>query len=135
MSPIIFHVFTGGHDISVYFVNDSKLAEPGVLQRRKLYPACLPSILHKDECGIFAGWRAPANIREFYPENDDLYIFRNISETVDSYRQKQLILRHIGVKNATCKDPQWMNTNTFYPEVYFSNEGKYKDGLALHVLS
>jgi hypothetical protein len=129
MAPIILQVFTGGHDISVYFVNDSKLAEPGVLQRRKLYPACLPSILHKEKRGIFAGWQDPANIGEFYPENNALFL-----ETVDSFRQQNLILRHIGVKNVTCRDPQWMNTNTFYPEGYSSNVGRYKDGPAIQVL-
>ena len=93
-------------------VNNSKLAEPGVLQRRKLYPACLPSILHKDENGILAGWRDPAGLGEYYPEN-----LNGGAETVDNYRKQELILKHIGVKNSTCKDPQWMKSNTFYPQV------------------
>ena len=59
--------FVGGHDISVYFVNDTKLTKPGALERGKLYPACLPSILHKDDRGIFADWRDPADLGEFYP--------------------------------------------------------------------
>ena len=104
---------SGGHDLAVYYVNDSKLAEPGVLQRRKLYPACLPSILHKNQRAIFAGWKDPADLGEYYPEN---FQQSNVSKTVDSYREQQLILRHLGLVNTTCKDPQWMNPNTFYPE-------------------
>ena len=104
--------FAGGHDIGIYFVDDTKLAKPGVLQRRKLYPACLPSILHKDRDGrgILAGWSNPYNIGQYYPEN-----YEQNTQTVDKYRQQELILKHIGVRNATCRDPQWMNTNTFYP--------------------
>ena len=102
---------TGGHDISVYYINDTKLATPGTLERRKLYPACLPSVLHKDDRGIFAAWKDPADLGEYYPEND-IY---SLNSSVDAYRQEQLILRHIGVRNITCQDPQWMNSNTYYP--------------------
>lgn len=103
----------GGHDIAVYYVNDSKLHEPGVIKRRKLYPACLPSILPKDQNGIFAGWRDPSDLGEYYEENvlADLQL-----NTVDQYRGEQLILRHVGLKNTTCKDPEWMKTDTFYPK-------------------
>ena len=82
-----------------------------MLERGKLYPACLPSILHKDDRGIFAGWRDPADLGEYYPEND---LF-NLNSSLDVYRQEELILRHIGVRNTTCKDPEWMNSNTYYP--------------------
>ena len=96
----------------MYNVNDSKLSQPGVLQRRKLYPACLPSILHKSNDGLFAGWRDPADLGEYYSENSP----GDLINTVDQYREEQLILRHIRVKNTTCKDPKWMMTDTYYPK-------------------
>ena len=105
-------IITGGFDVSIYFVNDSKLSEPGVLQRRKLYPACLPSILHKNNDGLFAGWRDPIDMGRYYKENFHLEAIK----TVDQYREEQLVLRHIRVKNITCKDPEWMKTNTYYPK-------------------
>lgn len=100
------------HDISVHSVIDSKLSQPGILRRRKLYPACLPSILHKSKDGLFAGWREPADLGEFYIENapDDLI------NTVDQHREKELILRRTRVKNTTCKDPEWMKMDTYYPK-------------------
>ena len=48
----------------------------------------------------------------YYKENFRLEAI----ETVDQYREEQLILRHIRVKNITCKDPEWMKTNTYYPK-------------------
>ena len=94
-------------------MNDSKLHVPGVLKRHKLYPACLPSILPKSQGGIFAGWRDPSDLGEYYTENSPI---NNTLETVDSYREEELILRHIGLMNTTCEDPDWMKTNTFYPK-------------------
>ena len=45
----------GGYDISTYKVDDTPLQEEGVVAPSKVYPACLPSKLHKSDHGIFAG--------------------------------------------------------------------------------
>ena len=82
------------------------------MKRGQLWPACLPSILHKGDRGILAGWKDPLNLGYYYQENDpDINTY-----TVDRYRTEQLILKHVGVQNTTCRDPEWMGSNTFYPE-------------------
>ena len=45
----------GGHDISIYKVNEEPLRKPGAIKKGKLYPACLPSRAHKSIRGIFSG--------------------------------------------------------------------------------
>ena len=45
----------GGHDIAIFFVDEAPLRKPGVVQKGKLYPACLPSKANKGVKGIFAG--------------------------------------------------------------------------------
>ena len=45
----------GGFDIATYNVNDTPLLQEGVVAHGKVYPACLPSKLHKSNRGIFAG--------------------------------------------------------------------------------
>ena len=45
----------GGHDISVYMVDEGPLRKPGAIKKGKLYPACLPSRAHKSVRGLFAG--------------------------------------------------------------------------------
>ena len=45
----------GGFDIATYTVNDTLLHQEGVVAPGKVYPACLPSKLHKSSRGIFAG--------------------------------------------------------------------------------
>ena len=108
---------SGGDDIAVYFVNDSRLSEPGVLQRGKLYPACLPARLHKNQRGILAGWNDPSNLGNYYSERPE-FVENNFQPnfTVDTYRERETILKHIRLDNTSCKDPQWMNSNSFYPE-------------------
>ena len=82
------------------------------MKRGQLWPACLPSILHKGDRGILAGWADPDNLGKYYPENRPL----NSKLTVNDYRTRNLILKHVGVQNTTCRDPEWMGSNTFYPE-------------------
>ena len=102
----------GGNDIAVYFVNDSKLKQPGVINKEKLYPACLPSKVHKNNRGILAGWKEPNNIGYWYPENG----VQSENLKVEHYREQETILKHVRLDNTTCKDPDWMESNTFYPK-------------------
>ena len=62
---------------------------------------------HK-KCCSFKGWRDPLDLGALY----DYPIF---NVTVDSYRT-QNILRHIEIENVTCKDPEWMGSDSFYPK-------------------
>ena len=45
----------GGGDLAVYYVDEEPPRKPGAVQKGKLYPACLPSKLHKSQIGLFAG--------------------------------------------------------------------------------
>ena len=63
---------------------------------------------------FFAGWVDPTDLGAFFNENvgeDDPFA----SLTVDQYRT-DYILRHIAIENVTCQDPEWMQSDTFYPK-------------------
>ena len=90
-----------GHDISVYHVNDDKLR----LRKGVLWPACLPRLDFKDsDPSFFVGWKDQEPIHKL---DDDV--------EVSSITDNDYLPRRVQVKNVTCKDPEWMKSNTFYP--------------------
>ena len=100
-----------GHDISVYHVNDTELqnmVEPG-----SIYPACLPrptsSEYDKTKPVILAAWRDPK------PKYFSEIRSRRRNENALSYKSQNLLLRHARFIEANCTDPEWMNSNTYYP--------------------
>ena len=98
-----------GYDIAVYWVDETKLKEDGVLKEGVLFPACLP--INEDisigQRGIFASWKDPIPLYVYYGLDFD--------RTVDRYRNDELVLRHTRMDIVECKDPDWMESNTFYP--------------------
>ena len=99
-----------GYDISVYHVDDTELrAEPGVI-----YPACLPRPSSLDPYNktnpiILAAWRDPKP--KYFCETRN----RRRNEDAFRYKNQNLLLRHARFTEASCKDPDWMNSNTYYP--------------------
>ena len=90
-----------GHDISVYHVNDDKLR----LEEGKLWPACLPRLEFKDsDPAFFAGWKDQEPIHKLASD-----------VKVSSITQNDYFPRRVQVKNVSCSDPSWMDSNTFYP--------------------
>jgi len=98
----------GGHDLSVYFVDDKPLRN-GAVQKGKLYPACLPSKTQKNQRGIFSGWRDPIELGAFFKGG-----VLGLDIKLDEWR-KEFVLNHIAIENVTCKDPPWMGSDSFYP--------------------
>ena len=90
-----------GYDISVYHVNDDNLR----LEEGVLWPACLPRLQPEDsDLTFFNGWKDQEPIHKL---DDDVKV---VSITRNDY-----VPRRVQVKNVTCKDPEWMKSNTFYP--------------------
>ena len=78
----------GGYDISVYFVDDTKLKEDGVVKEGVIYPVCLPTDgeISQGKKGIFASWKDPAPLYVYYSFDFD--------RSVQRYRNDELVLRH-----------------------------------------
>ena len=98
-----------GWDLAVYHVDDSRLKGVG----DTVLPACLPdqSLLAVDTTGIFVSWKDPR----------PLYIEYNLDfdRTVKRYRTYELLLSHTRMDIVPCRDPQWMDSDTFYPRGAF----------------
>ena len=83
------------------------------MQRGVLWPACLPSTIHKGTRGIFAGWSAPLDLAAYYGNQQRNY--NALFYTVAQYMQENFILHHIEVEKVQCNDPSWMKSNSPYP--------------------
>ena len=92
-----------GADISVYIVDDRKLATR--LNLSSLWPACLPHSKEDSQIlgnqGILAGWKAPTSLDK--------------SRNIEYFVNDNLLLREALLEGAPCADPAWMNSNTYYP--------------------
>ena len=106
---------TNGADISVYFVDDSPLKLDGVIDKKKIYPACLPTRAHLNKRGILAGWADPLEFGIFYPENSPGGS-STAEENINEYREKHLIMKHVELEVGECKDPEWMGSNSYHPK-------------------
>ena len=99
-----------GFDIAVYHVNDTLLhVNDTLVHPSMIYPACLPRQKQSDYLGsqaIFPAWRDPKP--KYFSET-------NQQESAFEYRLKNLLLRQVQLEEADCKDPLWMNSNTYYP--------------------
>ena len=96
-----------GYDISVYHVDDADF----FLEEEKVWPACLPKLdsALKNEGSdrtkdFFAGWMDP---EPSYRSRDSLTVEKQISN--------YFLPRETQVEKVKCADPQWMNSNTYYP--------------------
>jgi len=90
-----------GNDISVYVVDDSEFK----LVKGVIWPACLPKESYPPEnLGILAGWQ----------DRTAVYLYEGSSIT--DYRLSNFHPRQMQVEEIICRDPAWMNTNTFYPQ-------------------
>lgn len=96
-----------GSDIAVYHVEDSPLKfddGSSKLREKGLYPACLPKEQYSTGRGIFSGWLDP---EPYYRQTGDI--------NLETYRQNYLFARQVLVEEVPCRDPPWMNSNTYYP--------------------
>ena len=100
----------GGYDIAVYHVDDSKLRKKGVVKQGKIYPACLPSLDTSTSEGRFASWKDPTPLNVYYESSYKYPV------TVEKYRRDQLLMKHTRLDRGVCKDPSWMDSNTYYPK-------------------
>ena len=90
-----------GYDISVYHVDDRNLR----LEEGKLWPACLPRLNLNDlDQAFFAGWK---DQEPLYALDDDV--------KVSAITDNDYLPRRVQVRRMTCKDPDWMKSETFYP--------------------
>ena len=90
-----------GYDISVYHVDDRNLR----LEEGKLWPACLPRFNLDDlDQAFFAGWK---DQEPLYALDEDV----KVSAITDS----DYLPRRVQVQRMDCKDPEWMESDTFYP--------------------
>ena len=90
-----------GYDISVYHVDDRNLR----LEEGKLWPACLPRFNLDDlDQAFFAGWK---DQEPLYAIDGDV----KVSAITDS----DYLPRRVQVQRMDCKDPEWMESDTFYP--------------------
>ena len=113
--------FAGG-DIVVYHISaESKEKAKRGMKQGNLSPACLPEKNYESEMGIFAGWL------------DQEPFYRLSTSNIETYEREYQTLRTVQVRIITdylepftcsglllsggedCKDPEWMNTTTFYP--------------------
>lgn len=94
----------------MYHVNDTRLApEKGQINPGKIYPACLPRPDPSDYLGtqaILPAWRDPKP--KYFSESDQ-------EESAVEYRLKNLLIRQVQLEEDDCKDPNWMDSNTYYP--------------------
>ena len=95
----------GGHDISVYIVNDTQLK----LDPDFIWPACLPQqkedLYFAGKRGILSGWIAPL----------PTYFYTNPYYTLRDYVTTNLRQREALYEQVKCTDPDWMKSNTPYP--------------------
>ena len=70
-----------------------------------IWPACLPKDEYPPENGgIFAGWQAAT----------DSFLYSK--DTIAEYRSQFLYSRQVQVEEVPCRDPEWMMSNTYYPQ-------------------
>ena len=93
-----------GGDIAVFKVDEKPIWKKG-LERKKLYPACLPRPSYSYSRSIIAGWRDPEPTYRRTDRRDD---------SVAAYRDEQH-LQHSRMVEVNCSDPIWMRSNTAYP--------------------
>ena len=109
-----------GGDIAVYKLTlESKTRARKCMERGTLSPACLPEKSYSDQRGIFAGWL----------DQEPFYRVSNLN--IQDYDTQYLKIRQLVVRpnvlfnlhnmcpqveKIDCKDPDWMNTNTFFPK-------------------
>ena len=91
-----------GYDISVYHVDDRNLR----LEEGKLWPACLPRFNLDDlDQAFFAGWK----------DQEPLYALDG-DVKVSAITDNDYLPRRVQVfRRVPCKDPEWMESDTFYP--------------------
>ena len=89
-----------GYDISVYHVDDKNLR----LEKGKLWPACLPRFLDDLDQAFFAGWK----------DQEPLYAIDG-DVKVSAITDNDYLPRRVQVQRMNCKDPEWMESDTFYP--------------------
>ena len=113
----------------MYEVDDRPLQEcvnktTGLLNPGKIYPVCLPRSKDSDyysSKGILAGWRNPLpsyiNEGSFSKSKDPI-----------KYRRDNVLQRQVQLEQVECKDPAWMESNTYYPQGsrYFLTSIRYK---------
>ena len=114
-----------GGDIAVYHISaESKEKAKRGMKQGNLSPACLPEKNYESDMGIFAGWL------------DQEPFYRPSTSNIETYEREYQTLRTVQVRIITdylepftcsccifcyqvekteCKDPEWMNTTTFYP--------------------
>jgi len=91
-----------GNDISVYKVQDSNFR----MTKGVVWPACLPKETYDPEFrGIIAGWQ----------DSEPAYLFSE-GTTLAGFRFSNFFQRQVQVEEVICRDPAWMNTNTYYPQ-------------------
>jgi hypothetical protein len=95
-----------GYDISVYIVDDSKLA--GRMNTSAMWPACLPRFTDTDHLpgnrGILAGWADP------------LPTYLGKGNNLETYANNYLVTREgLFEQQPACSDPAWMQSRTYYP--------------------
>ena len=94
-----------GHDISVYIVDDSKLAQR--MNTTSIWPACLPTAdkaYVPGNRGILAGWSEP------------LPTYLGAGTNLQDYANQYLVGREALFEGQpACADPAWMKSNTYYP--------------------
>ena len=107
-----------GGDIAVYKITpESKKRAKKRMKDGTLTPACLPQKSYTRKRGIFAGWL------------DQEPFFRVSTNNLKGYERAYLKIRQVEVglkfilhnladqvENVRCKDPDWMQTNTFFPK-------------------
>lgn len=94
----------GGHDISVYIVDDSKLK----MHPSSIWPACLPKaedLYLQGSRGILAGWIEPL----------PAIIVEDQSTSLRTYALSNLWQRQSLYQRVPCADPEWMKSSTYYP--------------------
>jgi len=91
------------------------LKQDGVIDKKKIYPACLPTRAHLNKRGILAGWADPLEFGFFYPENSPGGS-STVEENINEYREKHLIMKHIELEVGKCKDPEWMGSSSYHPK-------------------
>ena len=71
----------------------------------EVWPACQPKEEYKPgSTGILAGWM----------DGEPTYLYD--STTVGGYRFSNYFPRQMQVEEVVCRDPAWMNSNTYYPQ-------------------
>ena len=96
-----------GKDIAIYKVEVSDFydeKDESKLKRGELYPACLPKPKYTDEAGIFAAW---VDAEPIYRVND--------RKRIRQYTQNYLYPRQVQMEEVVCKDPDWMQSNSYFP--------------------